>query len=109
MFWIVEPFDRYNVMTAALGGEQDAGVYRLAIEQDRAHTAFALEAILFGAAEAEIGAQHAQQRPVRLDHYVVLLAVNPQEERQPAHGVPSIRLAQRARARVVSTWTRWRR
>src|SRR5260370_17637351 len=86
MLGVAQPLDSDDRAPAALLGEQDAGVYRLAVEQDRANTAFGLETVLLGAGHAELASQHVQQRPMRLDHELMALAVDREVERLPPPG-----------------------
>ena len=99
MLGIAQPLDGDDRAAAALLGEQDAGIHRLAVEQHGADAAFGLEAVLLGAGHAELAAQHVQQRPVRLDHELVALAVDREIERLPASwaGLPDAIGARRER------------
>src|SRR5580704_1367007 len=103
MLGVAQPLDRDDRAAAALLGEQDAGVHRLAVEQDRANAAFGLETILLGAGHAELAPQHVQQRPMRLDRELMALAVDREVERLPRHGMRS---AQATSARSTSVATR---
>ena len=60
----------------ALGGEEDARVDGAPVEQDGADAAFGLEAVLLGAREAEVEAEHVEERPVLLGRHLVALAVD---------------------------------
>src|SRR6516162_10299905 len=97
-------------MSEALLGEHDTGVYGAPVEQHGANAAFTLQAILFRAAQAQVGTQHLQQGPMRLNQQLVLLAVDGKRECRSAHGrASSMRPTQRARARATNVVTSRRR
>ena len=104
-----EPLDREHVAPLALGGEKDARVHRATVEQHRADAALRLEAILLGAGQTEIDAEHIEERPVRLGHHLVALTVDGELERDPRHAASRMRSRQRASARGTIVSTRWAR
>src|SRR5215469_11848192 len=97
-------------MSEALFSEHDTGIYGASVEQHGADAAFTLQAILFRAAQTQMGTQHLQQGPMRLNQQLVLLAVDGKRECRSAHRRPSsMRATQRARARATNVVTSLRR
>jgi hypothetical protein len=70
-----EPFDRQHLVPVDLRGQDQAGVYRLSIQQNRARAALALAAPVLGAGQAQVLAQEGQKglvgRGVDLDRPTV--------------------------------------
>ena len=57
-----DPFDGRHRPLADVGGERQAGAGELAVQQHRAGAADAMIAAALGAGQAELGAQHLEQR-----------------------------------------------
>ena len=101
-----QSLDREHLPSLALGGEEDAGVHRPAIEEDRADATFCLKAVLLGSRQAEVGPEHVEERAVRLGQDLVALTVDGEGERHLCHdAVPRMRSRQRVSARVTSVST----
>ena len=101
-----QSLDREHLAPLALGGEEDAGIHRPAIEEDRADATFCLKAVLLGAGQAEVGPEHVEERAVRLGQHLVALAVDGEGERDLRHDAASrMRSRQRVSARVTSVST----
>src|SRR5690242_4640028 len=101
-----QSFDGEHFSPLALGGEEDARVHRSTIQQDRADATLCLEAVLLGSGQAEVGAEHVEERAVRLGQYLVALAVDAKGERELRHdAVSRMRARHLMSARVTSVST----
>src|SRR5262245_6945984 len=80
-----EPLHRRDGPPVAFGGEQQAREERLAIHEHGARAALAELAAVFRAGEAEVLAQHFEQRLVAVGKHVGRLAVH-RERQADLHG-----------------------
>src|SRR5215471_13038627 len=102
-----QSFDGEHLSPLALGGQEDARVRRSTIHEDRTDAALCLEAVLLGSGQAKVGAEHVEERAVRLGQHLVALAVDGEGEGELPHGAASrMRARQRVSARVTSVSTR---
>ena len=62
-----EPFDGRDPDAVHLGGEHEAGVDAAVVDQDRAGAALADEAALLRSGQAEVRAEHVEQRVMGFD------------------------------------------
>jgi hypothetical protein len=56
-----EPFNRDNLVPVGLAGQNQTGVHRAAVEQNRARAALAFATAFLGAGQAAVVAQHIKQ------------------------------------------------
>ena len=76
-----EALDGRDLVALGVGGEHQAGLDRLAVEEHRAGAAGAAVADLLGAGEVEVVAQRVEQRHPRLDGHLPHRAVHLQVQR----------------------------
>src|SRR6266513_4997240 len=79
-----EALDRFHRAALALGGQHQAGKLRCAVDQHGAGAALAQLAAVLGAGEAEVLAQHLEQRLVAGEGQLDGLAVDAQAQLQAA-------------------------
>ena len=75
---VLQAIDGRDGFAFHLGGEQQATVHRLAVDQDRAGSTVADVAAFLGAGQTQLLAQHVKQRLARLDRNGVAVAVDRQ-------------------------------
>src|SRR5262249_44509754 len=78
-----QPLDRRDLPVLDVAGQHETGADRLAVEQHRARAAHADATALQGPAQAQIVAQHVEERLVGLDQQLAPLAVDRRGDRLP--------------------------
>src|SRR5712691_11736138 len=77
---VCEPLHGFDRPPFAIEGKREAGEHRHAFHQHRAGAAFAELAAVLGAGQVQVLAQHFEQRLVRGERNLLLLAVHAQRE-----------------------------
>jgi hypothetical protein len=75
-----QALDRRQFTAAAIDREQQAGVDRGAVDEDRAGAAFAFAAAIFGAGQADHVAQQLQRAQADVDAGALLDTVEPEAD-----------------------------
>ena len=98
-----QPLDRRHLVPVRLGREHEAGADELAVEKDGAGAALALLAGVLRAGQLERVAERRQQALARPDVCLARLSVDGQIF------MPAVFTRTLSSARLVSTWSAWRR
>src|SRR5450759_1325785 len=98
-----ETFDRLDVLALRLHGEIEAGVDRLAVDENRASAESTFLAGALGPGQGETFPQHFEKRAPRRDENIVSFAINTQGDgQQMFHDAPPIASAAFSRAALTA-------